>query len=297
MISYSCLQYISLIQSRDGYYSIAALLPHPLGSIAMESYQISVRLLSVLALVPIATMGSHIEVSSFNDDLDLISWKLCTSMEHTSMSFLAVVNSRNVYKLSPIGIEAESNQESAGCALLQLSKRFMSIGTHKVALYVEQKTTGKIQLVDLYKIVKVMQSLPRKTDLQDEDLATSSKPLVGILYGTWHAGLGASSMQQCAKEAQAHNSTCPTTEYVIRNSHSGSDSIRIRNLSAWWNVTPRKGFTVFIVSVLVKKGSSQTVPTSLKPLQLMLVNYFKLALTLLPLMELTCTSGQTTVVT
>ena len=210
----------------------------------MESHQLTVCLLSVLVSVPIATVGSHIQVSSFNDDVNLINWKLCTSMEPINPSFLAVVNGRNVYKLSPTGTKTVSNQESqsANCVFLQLNKCFMSIGTHKVALYTEQVTTGKTQLVDRYKVVKVLQTLPRETILQGEDLAASSKPLVGILYATWHAGLGASNMQQCAKDAQAHNSTCPTTEYVIRNSHSGSDSIRIRNLTAWWNVTPRKGF-------------------------------------------------------
>ena len=246
-----------ITQSHD---SIVALISHPFGTVVMESHQLTVCLLSVFVLIPFAAVGSHIQVSSFNDDVDLISWKLCTSMEPINLSFLAVVSGRNVYKLSPIGTKMVSNQESATCVLLQLNKSFMSVGTHKVALYTEQKTTGKIQLVDLYKTVKVLQALPRETVLQSEDLAASSKPLVGILYATWHAGLGASSMQQCAKEAQSHNSTCPTTEYVIRNSHSGSDSIRIRNLTAWWNVTPRKGFYCIYRKCPGEKGLAPDCP-------------------------------------
>ena len=84
----------------------------------------------------------------------------------------------------------------------------MTIGALKFALYTEQKTTGKKQLIDVHKVANVLPA--RKIDLQGEDLAASSKPLVGILYRTWHAGLGARNIQQCAMEAQAHNKKCPT---------------------------------------------------------------------------------------
>ena len=208
----------------------------------MEYHQIVVCLLSLLVSTPvIAAAGRHIQASSFNDNIDSVNWKICIATKPINLSFIAVVNSRNVYRLSPIEVP---KQERENCVLLQLNKKLMSIGTHKVALYTKQKRTGKIQLVDVYEVVKVLPAI--ETDLNGEDLAASSKPLVGILYATWHAGLGASDMQQCAKDAQAHNSTCPMTEYVIHNSNSGSDSICIRNLSAWWNVTPKKRLLLYL---------------------------------------------------
>ena len=222
----------------------------------MESRQLMVCLLSLLVSVPvIAAVGRRIQVSSFKDDVYSANWKVCIPTKPINLSIVAVINSRNVYKLTPIEV---FNQQSKNCVLFQLNKKLMSIGTHKVALYAKEETTSKIQLVDLYEVVKVLPA--KEIDLHDEDLAATSKPLVGTLYATWHAGQGASSMQRCAKEAQAHNSTCPTTEYVIRNSHSGSNSIRIRNLSAWWNVTPKKGFYCIYRKRTGEKGLAPDCP-------------------------------------
>ena len=52
--------------------------------------------------------------------------------------------------------------------------------------------------------------------------------------------IACSSVQRKLKRVTQH--VQQQNNYVIRNSHSGPDSIRIRNLSAWWNVTPKKGF-------------------------------------------------------
>ena len=117
----------------------------------------------------------------------------------------------------------------------------MSIGSHVVALYAEG---GDLELIDLHTVVKYKTPQP-STDRETEegiDLAAATKPLVGILYSTWHAQLGALTMQECAREAKMKNSTCPTTEYVIQKSHAGQESIRIKDLQSAYSVTPKKGF-------------------------------------------------------
>ena len=93
---------LNLITQSHDRYSIVALISYPFGTAVMESHQLTVCLLSVLVLVPTAIVGSHIQVSSFSGDVNLIiNWKLCTSMEPINLSFLAGVNGRNVYLLGP----------------------------------------------------------------------------------------------------------------------------------------------------------------------------------------------------
>ena len=72
----------------------------------------------------------------------------------------------------------------------------MSIGSHVLALYTEQIVGEEIDLIDLRTVTKSNSqraSYDGKTD-KDIDLAASTKPLVEILYSTWHAQLGAGRM-------------------------------------------------------------------------------------------------------
>ena len=186
-------------------------------------------------------------ISNFEKDAILLQWTVCSQNKPQSLtSYLVVVNSRHVYRLIP---ENPSSSSADGrehvCTHISLRKRAMSIGSHIVALYADQTSAGgKLELVDLRTVTK-SHTDESPSDLEMEkgvDLAAPNKPLVGILYSTWHAPLGAFAMQDCAKKAKAENSTCPTTEYVIQNSNAGNDSIRIKKLSSSYNVTPKKGF-------------------------------------------------------
>ena len=193
-------------------------------------------------------------VSNFEEDVSLLQWTVC-SQSKSSSSYLAVVNSRHVYRLNPENLSTSSAdldlRGEQACVHISLRKQAMSIGSHVVALYADRQTStssgeGKpLELIDLHTFTKSLTDDESTFDLErdtDIDLAASTKPLVGILYSTWHAPLGAFVMQDCAKKAKAENSTCPTTEYVIQNSNAGNDSIRIKNLSSSYNVTPKKGF-------------------------------------------------------
>ena len=188
------------------------------------------------------------------EDASLLQWTVC-SQSKSSNSYLAVVNSRHVYRLNPENLSTSSAADldlrgEQACVHVSLRKQTMSIGSHVVALYADRQTStssggGKrLELIDLRTVTK-SHTGESTSDLEMAtiiDLAAPTKPLVGILYSTWHAPLGAFAMQDCAKKAKAENSTCPTTEYVIQNSNAGNDSIRIKNLSSSYNVTPKKGF-------------------------------------------------------
>lgn len=196
--------------------------------------------------------SSETWISNFEEDASLLQWTVCSQSKPQSVtSYLAVVNSRHVYRLTP---ESSSSlyidKGEHECTHASLSKQAMSIGSHTVALYSNQTSAGEkqLELMDLRTVTKIHTINESPSDLEIDkgidliDLAAPNKPLVGILYSMWHAPLGAFVMQDCAKKAKAENSTCPTTEYVIQNSNAGNDSIRIKNLSSSYNVTPKKGF-------------------------------------------------------
>ena len=177
-------------------------------------------------------------IEHFEYDSGLLQWMVCS---HIASQYLAVVNSRHVYRLT------QSAPDTGGepCIQVSLKKQFMKIGSHEVALYAEG---GEMNLIDIRTVTSSPTSdfqssiaTDRETE-KDADLAAATRPLVGILYSTWHAQLGAPAMQECAKEAKAKNSTCPTTEYVIQNSNASADSIRIKDLQSAYSVTPKKGF-------------------------------------------------------
>ena len=187
-------------------------------------------------------------ISNFEEDASLLQWTVCSQNKLESLSsYLAVVNSRHVYRLTPENPSSLSSDRGEHvCTHVSLRKQVMSLGSHIVALYADQTSLGEsLELIDLHTVTKSHTESPSNLEIDenlDVDLAASNKPLVGILYSTWHAPLGAFAMQDCAKKAKAENTTCPTTEYVIQNSNAGNDSIRIKNLSSSYNVTPKKGF-------------------------------------------------------
>ena len=196
-----------------------------------------------------ATQDSDTWINSFQDNSDMLTWNVCLSRSNSPSpgTYLAVVDSRRVYRLRSVKSLSLSSVRGrhTKCELVSLKKQFMSIGSHAVALYTEQTVGEEIELVDLRTVTKSHTQHRTSSDgktYERINLVASTKPLVGILYSTWHAALGAGEMQECAKVAKSKNSTCPTTEYVIRNSDAGPDSIRIRNLSSGYNVTPKKGF-------------------------------------------------------
>ena len=187
--------------------------------------------------------SSEIWISNFEEDIGLLQWNICSHSRKPSQStYLAVVNSRHVYQLPPVNpSNSSSDRGEHVCVHISLRKQIMSIGSHAVALYAS--LGENLELIDLRTITKSQMPSSSDSDMdEDFDLAAPNKPLVGILYSTWHAQLGAFAMQDCVKKAESENSTCPTTEYVIQNSNAGKDSIRIRNLSASYNVSPKKGF-------------------------------------------------------
>ena len=193
-----------------------------------------------------APQSSETWVSSFKEDASLLQWTVCSqSKPQSPSSYLAVMNSRHVYRLAPENPSSSSSDKGEHvCTQVSLRKLAMSLGSHTVALYADQTSVvEKLELIDLRSVtMSHTESFPDLGMDENIDLAASNKPLVGILYSTWHAPLGAFAMQDCAKKAKAENSTCPTTEYVIQNSNAGNDSIRIKNLSSSYNVTPKKGF-------------------------------------------------------
>ena len=197
-----------------------------------------------------APQNSDTWISNFKEDASLLQWTVCSSqsMWQSLSSYLAVVNSRHVYRLTPenpFSSPADRGEHDVVCVHVSLGKQTMSIGSHMVALYAADQTSAgeNLELIDMRTITKShTDELTSDLKLESVDLAAPNKPLVGILYSTWHAPLGAFAMQDCVKKAKAENTTCPTTEYVIQNSNAGNDSIRIKNLSSSYNVTPRKGF-------------------------------------------------------
>lgn len=195
---------------------------------------------SLLLLVDckVDVRNDEVWIEDFEEDSYLLKWNVCSSQSLTE--YVAIVNSRHVYRLNSGSIPSSDTVEQI-CTQLSLKKQLMPIGSHVVALYAEG---GGLELIDLRTVVKHKMPQP-STDgemEEDTDLAAATKPLVGILYSTWHAQLGALTMQECAKEAKMKNSTCPTTEYVIQKSHAGPDSIRIKDLQSAYSVTPKKGF-------------------------------------------------------
>ena len=83
--------------------------------------------------------------------MNLVNWKVCTSQMPAEWSFLAIVNSRHVYRLMPDKSYVSERLQDHTRVHIQLSKLFMSAGNHKVALYTEL-SKGVTQLVHLWLI-------------------------------------------------------------------------------------------------------------------------------------------------